>query len=365
VTAEPRTRDASGGGIPAPCAGWQNGIGTMETKQVDQTVQKWMEEFHVPAVALAVLHQGQLTTAKGYGYANLEHMVAATERTVFRIASITKTFTATAIMMLVEQGKAGLDDSISRYLSYLPPNWSPITLRHLLSHTAGIGNYEALLPDGWKPDDPYENIVRLVSELPLTCCPGEEWRYCNSNYIILGVLVEQLSGQPYREFVREQILVALGMNETRWSYAEEIVPNRAQGYAWDSETLSSPGHPPLRNRDKHTPVWDYADGGLLSTVVDLAKWDAALDAEELLQRSTLQQMWMSTRVADGTAVDYGLGWIVQTTGGHRSVGHWGRNPGFMAEISRFVDRGVTVISLCNRWKADIGSLVKNIASLYV
>jgi CubicO group peptidase (beta-lactamase class C family) len=336
-----------------------------QTPALHAIVEATMQEGSIPGLALAVAREGQLLVAKGYGYANLEHMVPVTAQTVFKIASITKTFTATAVMMQVEQGRVDLERQIGDYLPGLPASWSPITLRHLLSHTSGIKSYEALLPDSWQPDDPYEQIVRSVAELPLAFPPGEAWGYSNSNYVVLGVLIEQVSGMPYRDFVRQQILLPIGMMETHWNNAAEIVSNRAQGYAWDSETLRDPGHPPLRNRDKQSAVWDYADGGLLSTVVDLAKWDAVLYTEELLQRSTLDQMWAPARLSDGRAVEYGLGWIVKTAEGHRNIGHWGRNPGFIAGMCRFLDDGLTVIVLCNRWKADVWPLVSQIGSLYL
>lgn len=329
----------------------------LEVNAIDPLVAAAMEAGSIPGLALAVLQEGHLILAKGYGLANLEHSVPATEHTVFKLASITKIFTATAVMMLVEHGKVGLDDPIKRYLPYLPASWSAITLRHLLSHTSGLKGYEMFIPDDWQPDDPYERIVRSVSELPLVFQPGEAWGYCNSNYVVLGVLIEQVSGLPYRDFVRLGILDPLDMTETRWNIAKEIVPHRAQGYAWDSETL--------RNRDKQSCVWDYADGGLLSTVVDLAKWDAALSTDELLNRSTLEQMWTPARLRDGTSVEYGLGWMIKSAGGRRNIGHWGRNPGFIAGISRFVDDGLTVVVLCNRWKADIARLVGQIADLSI
>jgi D-alanyl-D-alanine carboxypeptidase len=341
-------------------------MSSMQADSVHQIVQKAMEEGTIPAVALAVARDGQPVVAKAYGMANLEHMAPATTHTVFKIASITKTFTATAVMMLVEQGKVHLDEPINGYLPYLPIAWSAITLRHLLTHTSGIKNYEPLLPASRQPEDSYQDVVKSVSEVPLEFQPGEAIRYCNTNYVILGVLIERVSGKPYRDFVRERILAPLGMTETRWNDDREIVPNRAQGYAWDSETLQSPGHPPLRNRDKPNPgLWNYADGGLLSTVLDLARWDAALYTEELLTKSSLDQMWTSARLNDGTAVEYGLGWIVKTAQGHRNIGHWGRNPGFVAELSRFVDARLTVIVLCNRWKADVTGLASRIVALYL
>jgi CubicO group peptidase (beta-lactamase class C family) len=337
-----------------------------QTESVDQIVATEMEAGSIPAVALAIVQGGRLILAKAYGMANLEHMVPATPHTVFKIASITKTITAAAIMMLVEQGEVRLDDPINRYLPHPQDTWKGITLRHLLTHTSGITNYEPLLSHSWQPDGMYEEVVRMVSELPLEFQPGDAIRYRNTNYIILGILVEQVSGTPYRDFVREKILAPVGMTETCWNNDREIVPNRAQGYAWDSETLQCPGQPPLRNIGKPAPgLWNYADGGLLSTVLDLARWDAALDTEKLLEKSSLEQMWIPARLKDGTALEYGLGWIVKVVEGHRNIGHWGRNPGFMAEMSRFVDDRLTVIALCNRWKADIGRLVSRIASLYV
>jgi CubicO group peptidase (beta-lactamase class C family) len=337
----------------------------MHDHPVDEIVEAAMQEGSIPGLALAVVQGGRLTLAKAYGLANMEHQVPATTHTVFRIASITKTFTATAVMMLVERGKVSLDDPISQYLSDSPDAWSAITVRHLLSHTSGIKSYEATFSASWQPGDRYDKIIGLVAGLPLGFQPGEGWGYCNTNYLLLGLLIEHVSGQSYRDFLREQILEPLGMTETRLNDAGEIVPNRAQGYAWDSETLNHPGRPPLRNREKPPGLWDHADGGVLSTVLDLARWDAALYTERLLSRATLEQMWTPARLNDGQTIEYGLGWIVKVVHGHRTVGHWGRNPGFIAEMTRFIDDQLTLILLCNRWKADLARLGIKIADFYL
>jgi CubicO group peptidase (beta-lactamase class C family) len=324
-----------------------------------------MSEGSIPGLALGVLRAGESVEIRAYGMANLEHMVPVTPSSVFKLASITKTFIATAVMLLVEQGAARLEDGVTEHLPGLPESWGRITLRHLLSHTSGIRKYEPLLPDPWQPESTYAEVVRRLAEFPLVFPTGEQWSYCNSNYIVLGVIIEQVSGRPFRDFVRAQVLLPLGMTDTRWHDPGEIVPNRAQGYAWEGETLHSPGQPPLRNREKPPVVWDFADGGLLSTVPDLAKWVAALATEKLLRGETLAQMWRPATIEDGTAVEYGLGWIVKVVQGRRRVGHWGRVPGFMAELSHFVDDRLTIIVLCNRWKAEIAGLIDRIAGLYL
>lgn len=208
-----------------------------QTEKVNAYVQEQILTRHIPCLSLAVARDGTIIYAKGYGMANLELSVPATEKTNFPIYSITKSFTAMAMMMLVEDGSISLEEPISKYLSDLPASWNPITIRQLLNHTGGIRSFgdssEPPCKVGKEIYDSRADVLKEVSCLPLDFAPGERWVYGGTDYFLLGMLIEKLSGKTYEQFVRERIFAPMGMNETRMVSYTELVPNRADGYTWE------------------------------------------------------------------------------------------------------------------------------------
>ncbi len=198
-------------------------------RSIDDYVLGVIQKRHIPGVSVAIVKNGKLLQAKGYGLANVELSVPATEKTVYQLASVTKQFTATAIMMLVEQGKLGLGDKISKHLPDLPAAWKEVTIRHLLNHTSGIKSYTSV-KDFFKTarkDYTHREILDLVAKDPLEFAPGEKWRYCNTGYFLLGMIIEKVSGKTYGEFLDERIFKPLGMTQTRVNDLHAIIPNRA------------------------------------------------------------------------------------------------------------------------------------------
>jgi D-alanyl-D-alanine carboxypeptidase len=313
---------------------------------IDAMLHAEMERSHTPGASLAIVQDGHVVMAKGYGLANLEVSALATPDTVYELGSMTKQFTATAIMILVEEGKVALDGAISTYLPELPANWKSVTVRHLLAHTSGIKEYTTT-PDFFatmRQDRTHEEIIRLVTGLPLDFEPGERWEYDNTGYFLLGMIIEKVSGKSFGQFLAERIFRPLGMTATRVNDYEAVLKNRASGYVWDSHGW--------RGCDYWSPTQTFAAGALVSSVTDIAKWDAALYTEKLLKRSSLEQTWTPARLRDGTPVrsywgSYGFGWILINYRGHRLVAHGGSKPGFVGGISRFVDDRLTVIVLSN------------------
>ena len=254
-------------------------LGPARADKVDDYVEKQRQQLHLPGVSLAVVRDGQLIKSRGYGLANLELNVRATEDTVYEIGSNTKQFTAAAVMMLVEEGKINLDDQLTKYFPEAPKSWSGITVRHLLSHTSGIQNHVAV-PD-WlnvfktsitsETTPARDELLKMFFKLPLEFQPGETWSYDNTGYYLLGIIIEKASGKSYWEFLAERIFHPLGMTATRNTEPQPIVPNRASGYEWVNDHFE--------NRPILAPFIAFSAGSILSTVKDMAKWDAALYGE--------------------------------------------------------------------------------------
>ena len=342
-------------------------LGSARADKVDDYVEKQRQQLHLPGVSLAVVRDGRLIKSRGYGLANLELNVRATEDTVYEIGSNTKQFTAAAVMMLVEEGKINLDDKLTKYFPEAPESWSGITVRHLLSHTSGIQNHVAV-PD-WlnvfktsitsETTPARDELLKMFFKLPLEFQPGETWSYDNTGYYLLGIIIEKASGKSYWEFLAERIFHPLGMTATRNTEPQPIVPNRASGYEWVNDHFE--------NRPILAPFIAFSAGSILSTVKDMAKWDAALYGEKLLKESSLHQVWAVTKTNDGADApfDYGFGWFIGHYHGHHLVQHTGGTPGFSSLIYRFLDDKLTIILLTNHSDRIVDQFAVDLAGMYV
>jgi D-alanyl-D-alanine carboxypeptidase len=311
------------------------------TDPLDRYIENQLKERNVPGLSLAIARDGKLERAKGYGLADVELNVPATVRTVYQWASVTKQFTAEAIMLLARDGKLRLEDKIAQHYSNAPEAWTDITIRHLLNHTAGIKSYTSLpnffttVRKDYKPDE----LIGLVRDLPLEFEPGEKWSYNNTAYYLLGMVIEKVSGKSYGEFLEERIFKPAGMTTARVNHQFEIIPNRATGYEYRSNAL-------LRS-EFVSPTQPFAAGALVGTVLDLAKWDAALYTDKILPTSDRQEMWTPTKLNNGETSGYGYGWQLGDIRGHRYVAHGGGIHGFSTYILRFIEDKLTVVVLMN------------------
>ena len=323
---------------------------------VDDFVQKEMEKRRIPGLSIAVLKNGEIVKTAGYGFANLEHKVPAKPETIYQSGSVGKQFTATAVMMLVEEGKIGLDDPIKKYFPEGPDSWKSVKVRHLLSHTGGISNklYDQI---NMREDHTEEQILKKIAALPLDFTPGEKWNYSNPGYVLLGILIHKVTGKFYGDFLNERIFQPLGMNTTRIINEAAIIPNRAAGYVLEKDEL--------QNQRWVAPMINTtADGSLYFTVLDMAKWDAALYGEKLLKRSSFDQMWTPTTLNNGKAEQYGFGWGFEDVRGHRLIAHGGSWQGFTTYIARYVNDQLTVVVLTNFAASTPGTIAKGIAGIY-
>ncbi|OGD12320.1 MAG: serine hydrolase [Candidatus Aminicenantes bacterium RBG_13_62_12] len=307
--------------------------------RVDTFVQDSIREQRIPGLALAVMRDGQVIKAKGYGLSNIELNTPVSPQTISQSGSMGKQFTATGIMMLVEEGKVGLDDKVAKYFPGAPESWNKFTVRNLLTHTSGIKEYTGKDFD-YRRDYTEEDLLKMAQAQPFDFAPGDKWSYSNTGYMLLGMLIHKVTGKFYGDFLQERIFKPLGMTTTRIISEEDIVPNRAAGYRLVKGVV--------KNQEWVNPTLNTtADGSLYFTVLDLAKWDAVLYTEKLIKRTSLDQMWTPVKLNDGKTYPYGFGWRVAEMNGHRLIEHGGSWQGFTTGISRYVDDKLTVVALTN------------------
>jgi D-alanyl-D-alanine carboxypeptidase len=323
-------------------------------KNVDDYIRAAMGEFRIPGLSLAVVKNGRIVKASGYGVANLETNTPATARTVYKTASLSKQFIAAAIMLLVQEGKLGLDDKASRYLDGAPETWREITVRHLLTGTSGIARDPR--ESDYEPyrEQPITDVIKATYPIPLRFNPGEKWEYSNVGYYALAEIITRTSGKSWNEFIAERLFAPAGMTSTRLTTTTAIVPHRADGYRNTSNGR-------INAEDWIAP---RPSGAFLSTVVDLAKWDAFLDSTNILTTSSKRQMWTRATLTNGAATNYGFGWVVDSFLGRSRIHHDGQFPGFRSDYERFPDDKLTVIVLVNSDNARVESLALKIAGFY-
>ncbi|GCE07453.1 serine hydrolase domain-containing protein [Dictyobacter aurantiacus] len=311
-----------------------------------------------PGVAIALLKEDHIVHCQGYGMANLEWGQPVTPRTVFGLGSLTKPFTATAIMLLEKQGKLRLDDPIQHYLPAYPISQHTVTLRHLLTHTSGIPNF-VTQPKFWDKHahavNSADEVIALFKELPSDFLPGTKYSYSNSGYVLLGRILERLLDMSYAEVMQRLIFAPLGMTHSYYLSPEPIIPSRASGY-----THTEQGYHHARFI---TAAAKYAAGGLGSTLEDLLLWDTALREERLLDRMTQDRMYAPVQLATGDTENYGLGWGIGQYRRHPFMCHAGGVPGFSSFFGRFPEDGVTIVILSNRDGFDASGLARQLSHL--
>ena len=325
---------------------------------IDDVVKAQMQAQHIPGLAVAVLRDGKILNATGYGFADLEHNIAVRPDTVFKIGSVSKQFIAAGIMLLAQDGKLSVDDKVSRYFPDAPETWNAITIRHLLTHTAGLIR-EAPGFDPYKLQSD-SDLIKTGYSAALVFQPGERYQYSNLGYFTLAEIIHRVSGKPWGEFLHERIFAPLGMSATRVTTVADMVPHRAHGYAWRAEKFHNmPNWPAVR-----------ASGAFLSTVQDLAKWEAALLGESILKEASKREMWTPVTLNDGRKYPYGFGWQLDdfppgpTPSGVPMIRHGGSLSGFRAYYCRWPKQRLAVIVLTNLEGAALDGLVAEIGVRY-
>lgn len=326
------------------------------TIQLDTLFEEYAQP-DVPGAAVMVIEQGKPLVAKAYGLANLEDRTPCDTETNFRLASLTKQFTAMAVMLLWERKKLWLDGRLGDFLPEFPEHAKQVTIRHLLTHTAGLMDYEELIPAGTRTPVRDRDVLGLLAQEGRTYfTPGSSFRYSNSGYALLALIVELCSGQTFAQFLAQNIFGPLEMTGTvAYEPGVSLVRHRAYGY--------SAGAGSFWRTDQCLTSSVLGDGGVYSSVADLCKWDQALYASQLVSQKTLELAFTPATASDHPNTGYGFGWYVGQHRGLKEIWHRGNTIGFTTRIARFPEKQFTVIILTNRNEASLAALPHRIADV--
>lgn len=351
-------------------------IGTfaqISSSQVDAIFAS-LKSSSAPGAAVLVVHDGKAVFRRGYGVTDLRTRSPIEPQTDFRLASFTKQFTATCIMLLVRDGKIHYDDHLTDIFPEFPEYGRSITIRNLLNHTSGLPDYEELLMKRYRntPDDEIPQILdvgvlKLLEQQSAGQFPaGSKWQYSNSGYAVLAMIVEKVSGKPFGQFLHDRIFAPLKMNHTlAYEKGKNEVPHRAYGHTKEKDGS-------WRETDQSPTSAVLGDGGIYTSIDDLEKWDRALREHMLLSEAEMQPALAPVQPTGGPAksesgrnLSYGFGWFLDPYQGHRRISHDGETIGFRTTIQRFPDDDLTVIVLANRTDVDPAGLALRVADLYL
>ena len=321
-------------------------------KEIDALMRDYAGD--VPGASLLVLQDGQPAVRKSYGLADLEARTAAAPLTNYRLASVSKQFTAASVLLLAEDAKLKLDDPIRQWLPTLPAEADPVTIRHLLTHTGGLIDYEDVMPSGLTAQLHDADVLKILETQHTTYfAAGKGYRYSNSGYALLSLIVEKASGQRYAEFLRQRIFKPLEMSNTvAFEDGISTVANRAYGYSFAQGRW--------QRTDQSDTSAVLGDGGIYSSIDDLARWDAALYDERLLKKASLEAAFTPATPTDDPTVEYGYGWRI--TG--ETLWHSGETIGFRNVIVRYPNRHMTIVLLTNRNDPEPYKTALAIAALF-
>jgi CubicO group peptidase (beta-lactamase class C family) len=299
-----------------------------------------------PGCAVLVAKAGNIVYNKAFGSAHTELNVPLKPDMVFKIASVTKPFTAVAVLQLVAQGKIRLTDTIQQYIPDFPVKSAPVSIEHLLNHTSGIPDYMQLdfqTPYLERRDFKPAELIDSFKIFPLEFQPGTQYRYSNSGYYILGYIIEKVSGQSYPAYLQEHLLTPLGLKNTYFDSTGNLIRGRVNGYRREKEAF--------RNADFWSPTIAYAAGGLLSTTADLHRFIQGLLSYKILPKELLEKAWTPHMLADGVKINYGYGWTLNNLNGLRSIEHGGHMSGFTSNLIYYPEDQITIALLCNNQDA--------------
>lgn len=326
---------------------------------VKKIIEKLIYEKQLVGVSVGVVQRHASILVQGYGYSDYGAHTKSTQNTVYRIGSMTKQFTAVAIMMLVERGEISLSDRLSDVLPDYPAIGHDVSIEHLLNHTSGIKSYTDIQTFWEKShqDLSQEEVVGLFSGEPRDFLPGERFQYNNSGYYLLGMIIEKITGSTYSEFLKQSIWSPLGMSESYYLGDVGEIDNMAVGYDFKEGEFVEPSPLGMQN--------PFAGGSLGSSVTDLVKWQKALVDCKLISKSSFEKMVARGKLNSGEEFDYGFGFFLSTMSGHRKIEHGGEINGFRSQFSYYPDDELAVISLCNMSTAPCPQLESQIARLII
>ena len=327
------------------------------TRRIDSLAHAFVRGGQSPGVTVAVVRAGRDTLLlRGYGLADVENDVPATAQTVYRVGSVTKQFTAAAVMRFVERGRLSLDDTLGALLPGLPAAWRPVRVRQLLNHTSGIPSYTDVGARWLRrstEDMPPDSLLAFVAGDTMDFAPGTSWHYDNTGYVLLGMLLERLGGRTYAELLDAELFQPLALPTIRYCHTEPIVPHRAHGYARDGDRLVNAPYLSMSQ--------PFGAGVLCATAGDLARWNRLLATGRVVGQPSYSSMTTPEGAARAAPVHYGYALIVDTLGGHRMITHGGAINGFMSANAYFPDDELSVTVLANQAPAPTDALLREIA----
>jgi D-alanyl-D-alanine carboxypeptidase len=352
-----------GGGVVACQAGTQISAQTQEgalwgvalIQKIDSLAEATLANGQVAALGIGEKRGDDLLLVKGYGLADIENSVPARAETVFRIGSVTKQFTAASVMQLVEDGKIGLDDPLTKFFPDYPTQGHEVTIRHLLTHTSGIKSYTGL--EAWAPkrtlDLSDQELMDLFKDEPFDFAPGEAYRYNNSGFYLLGMIVGDVSGEGYRDYVKAHLFEPLGLAGSYYCDEQPIIPWRAEGYEAEAGELVNDALLSMNQPG--------AAGALCSTVPDLLTWTSALRSGQVVLPESYAQMTTKGSLNDGSEIGYGFGLGVDEFEGHPRVSHGGGINGFVTMLAHFPESDLDIVVLSNTEGEHPGQVTELIA----
>lgn len=339
----------------------------MKAADIDKNLKMVDVLFHdydrpdVPGASVMVIQNGKVLLAKSYGMADLENKIPSAPDVNYRLASVTKQFTAMAIMILVDSGKMSFDDPITKFFPEFPDYGKRITVRHLLNHTSGLLAYEDIIPKGTTLPVLDINALRLLQVQDHTYFPpGSQFRYSNTGYAFLALIVEKVSGQTFAAFLRDKIFQPLGMKQSlAYESGISAVSNRAFGYTEQKKGDYS-------KTDQSLTSSVLGDGGVYSSISDLYKWDQSLYTTKLVSKKILAEAFTPGKsTLHEKDLRYGFGWFISEYRGLKKIWHYGSTVGFSTRLERFPERKFTVIILSNRNDAQLSELPEKITDIYL
>jgi len=324
--------------------------------QVSRYLQNEMRERRIPGMQVAVVQGGKIVMLKSFGTAELPHSLPVTKRSVFSINSATKSFTGVAIMQLVEQGKVELDAPVSRYISDLPAPWQKVTITQLLNHTSGIPDIINQQTSRMVVAGGEDAAWRHVRTLPMEFQPGERFSYNQTNYLLLGKIIDQLSGQPFVKFIQQHQFNAVGMQQTGYGDSRDLVINKAPSYRFDADGKT------LKQSVDEFPAFLRTGAGINTTAEDLAKWIVAVQKGKLISQAGLNQMWHRGFLNDGKPAPWAQGWPVIRDKEYRAVAGIG---GMRSAFYVYPENDLAIVILTNLAGASPEDMIDIVASHYL
>jgi len=322
---------------------------------IDDYVKSQMQALKIPAVAFAIVKNGQVVRKEAIGLADIESKREVKVDDLFEIASLTKQFTAMGMLILAENGRIELEDSITKYLPDAPPQWASIKLRHLLYQTSGLPEYGSIPGLGMMDNFTRAEFIDKMSKQPIDFEPGVAWAYSNTNYALLGWIIEEIAKEPYTKFIEETVLGPVGMTHTSFTEHGVEPTGIAKGYLHRRR-----GPVPI----PRGPASIKSDSGLVSNLPDMIKWDEALANLRLLKKKSYQLLWGRAKLNSGRVRSYGMGWYLNIPGTGAYIGHGGNSSGFSSGFSRFPNIRLSVILMANLNPVAAESMTREIAAIY-